>query len=92
MNGPPEVQIVGVTTTHSAAMIESIKAGHVVSAGEAASLADALPGPIPVNNQYTFELCKTLVDDIVQSEEECSVCLKKDIGCYAGLRMAKLRR
>ncbi len=66
----PEVQIVGVTTTHSAAMVESIKAGHVVSAGEEASLADALPGPIPVNNQYTFELCKTLVDDIVQISED----------------------
>ena len=66
----PEIRIIGVTTAHSASMAESIKARHIVSAGEQASLADALPGPIPVNNQFTFELCRTLVDEIVQVSED----------------------
>lgn len=66
----PDIKIIGITCTHSAAMYDSIKAGHVVSCGEEASYADALPGPIPMSNQYTFSMCESLIDEMVQIEEE----------------------
>ena len=61
----PEIGIVGVTCERDAAMYESVKAGRVVTVGERASIADALPGPIPEDNRYTFPMCRDLVDDIV---------------------------
>lgn len=66
----PGITIVGVSLEHGAAMIESIKAGHIVEVDERPSIADALPGPIPADNKYTFAMCKELVDEFVQVREE----------------------
>ncbi len=66
----PEIKIIGISCTRAAAMHESIEAGHLVSVIEESSLADALPGPIAMSNQYTFRLCKDLIDEMVQIEEE----------------------
>ncbi|MEM9629934.1 MAG: threonine/serine dehydratase [Pseudomonadota bacterium] len=62
----PDIKVIGVSLEHGAAMIESIKAGHIVEVDEKPSIADALPGPIPADNQYTFAMCRELVDDFVQ--------------------------
>lgn len=62
----PRVRLVAVSSLHGAAMHESIKAGHIVQVEEKPSIADALPGPVPPDNAYTFDLCRRLVDDFVQ--------------------------
>ncbi len=59
----PSVRLVGVTNDTEPAMYTSIKAGHIVQVGESESIADAISGPIPMDNQYTFEICKRNVDD-----------------------------
>ena len=61
----PGIGIIGVTCKQDAAMYESVKAGRVVTVRERPSIADALPGPIPEDNRYTFPMCRELVDDIV---------------------------
>jgi len=66
----PDIEIVGVTSHRDAAIYESIRAGKVVVVGERPSIADALPGPIPLDNKYTFKMCRDLVDEIVPIPEE----------------------
>ncbi len=66
----PDIRIVAVSTMQGAAMMESVKAGCIVEVEERPSIADALPGPIPADNRYTFPLCQSLVDDYVQVEEQ----------------------
>ena len=66
----PNIKIIGVTISQGAAMLESIKAGRLVNVVETPSVADALTGPIPADNQYTFNLCSALVDEIVQVSEQ----------------------
>ena len=61
----PCVRVVGVTMEHGAAMYESIRAGHPVEVEEEPSLADSLGGGIGLDNRYTFELVRALVDDCV---------------------------
>ena len=61
----PRARIVGVTMEHGAAMYESLQAGHPVEVEERPSLADSLGGGIGLDNRYTFELTRTLVDDYV---------------------------
>ena len=66
----PDIEIIGVTTRYDAAMYESIRAGRVTMVGERPSIADALPGPIPLDNRYTFGICRDLVDEIVPVADE----------------------
>lgn len=66
----PDIQMIGVTNDIEPAIYKSIKAGHIVQVEEYESLADALPGPIADDNQYTFEMCKRYVDDIILISEE----------------------
>ena len=66
----PNVEIIGVTTRYDAAIYESIRAGRVTMVGERPSIADALPGPIPLDNRYTFRMCRDLVDEIVPVADE----------------------
>lgn len=66
----PGIRIIGVTCERDAAMYESIRAGRVVTVGERGSVADALPGPIPEDNRYTFPMCRDLVDDIIPIRDE----------------------
>jgi len=66
----PNIKIIGVTISQGAAMLESIKAGRLVNVVETPSVADALTGPIPPDNQYTFNICSALVDEIVQVSEQ----------------------
>ena len=66
----PNMEIIGVTTRHDAAIYESIRAGRLTMVGERPSIADALPGPIPLDNRYTFRICRDLVDEIVPVADE----------------------
>lgn len=65
----PSIKIVGVTIDKGAAMLESMRAGHIVEVEESPSIADALTGPIPPDNQYTFDICHRLIDEVVQISE-----------------------
>ena len=58
----PNIRIFGVTMENGAAMHMSIKAGKPVDVREDPSLADALGGGIGLDNQFTFPLCKSLLD------------------------------
>ena len=53
-----------------AAMYKSQKAGKPIYVEEEESLADALTGGIGLDNKYTFDLTRELVDDIVLVSEE----------------------
>jgi len=66
----PEIRIVGVSNDEEPAMYKCLEAGRIVPVGEAPTLADALPGAIPEDNQYTFALCSRHVERILLVSEE----------------------
>jgi threonine dehydratase len=66
----PNIELIGVTIEQGAAMYESIKAGKIVAVEEVPSLADALQGGLPFDNQYTFDICRQNVDNIICVPEE----------------------
>ncbi len=66
----PKIKMIGITNDTEPAMYKSLKAGHIVQVGEFESLADALTGPIPLDNQYTFEMCKKYVDNAFLISED----------------------
>ena len=73
----PAAKVVGVTMDRGAAMYESIKAGKPVPVEERASLADSLTGGIGLDNRYTFDIVRDLVDDIVLvSEKEIAEAIR----------------
>ena len=61
----PRIRVVAVTMELGAAMYESVRAGCPVEVEETPSLADSLGGGIGLDNRYTFELVRALVDDYV---------------------------
>lgn len=65
----PKIRIIGVSMERGAAMAASLKAERLVDVGEYASLADCLSGGLGEHNQYTFELCKELIDETVLVSE-----------------------
>lgn len=60
----PETRVVGVTNDEEPAMFRCLEAGRIVPVGEVATLADALPGAIPEDNQHTFAICARHVERI----------------------------
>lgn len=64
------LKVIGVSMDRGAAMYESQKAGKPIFVKEEESLADALTGGIGLDNKYTFELTKQLVDEIVLVSEK----------------------
>ena len=66
----PEIKMIGVTNDTEPAIYTSVKAGKIVMVGESESLADALPGSISLDNQYTFEMCKKYTDRLLLISEE----------------------
>ncbi|WP_281684703.1 hydroxyectoine utilization dehydratase EutB [Thalassobaculum salexigens] len=61
----PSVRIIGISMDRGAAMHASIAAGRPVEVEEVASLADSLGGGIGLDNRFSFELCRILLDDVV---------------------------
>ncbi len=66
----PKIRMIGVTNDTEPAIYKSLKAGHIVQVGEFESLADALTGPISLDNRYTFEMCKKYVDEALLISED----------------------
>lgn len=72
----PQTRVIGISMEKGAAMYESLKAGRPVEVPEYKSLADSLQGGISLNNKYSFEIVKKLVDEILLvSEEEISTAI-----------------
>ena len=66
----PSIRIIGLTMERGAAMAASLDKGEPVEIEEYPSLADSLGGGIGLQNQYTFSICKTLLDDVVLLTEK----------------------
>ncbi|MBM7714238.1 threonine dehydratase [Bacillus thermophilus] len=66
----PKIKTIGVSMERSPVMFESIRAGKPVILKEQPTLADSLLGGIGLDNTYTFEIVKQLVDDFVLVSEE----------------------
>jgi len=65
----PKLRIIGVSMARGAAMIESQRAGKPVIVNELPTLADSLGGGIGMDNRYTFEMVRALVDDLIVVDE-----------------------
>lgn len=59
------IRVTGVSMEKSAVMYESLKAGKPVKLEESETLADSLLGGIGLNNQYTFQMVKQYMDEVV---------------------------
>ena len=66
----PSIRVIGVSMECAPAMYHCLKAGHPVEIEEKDSLADALLGGIGLDNEYTFEMTKRYVDDVVLVSED----------------------
>ncbi|WP_219821784.1 hydroxyectoine utilization dehydratase EutB [Sneathiella aquimaris] len=65
----PDIRIIGVSMEKGAAMFESQKAGKPVQVPETPTLADSLGGGIGLANEYTFQMVKDLVDELIVVNE-----------------------
>ena len=73
----PRIRVVAVTMEQGAAMYESVRAGHPLEVEETLSLADSLGGGIGLENRYTFDLTRDLVDDyVLVSESEIARAMR----------------
>ncbi len=73
----PDVHLIGVTMENGAAMIEGLKAGHLVSVDEVPSHADALGGSLGAENHYTFEMTRNFIDEtLLLSEDEIAAAMR----------------
>ncbi|QUW22554.1 hydroxyectoine utilization dehydratase EutB [Sporosarcina sp. Marseille-Q4063] len=66
----PMIQVIGVSMEGASVMNESIQAGKPVVLQEQDTLADSLLGGIGLNNEYTFDIVKNYVDDIILVSED----------------------
>lgn len=66
----PSIEVIGVSMERSPVMYESLKANRPVVLKEQPTLADSLLGGIGLNNQYTFNMVKKYMDDVVLLTEE----------------------
>ncbi len=67
----PLIRVVAVSAANARVMHESLEAGHPIAFPEEETIASALSGGIDLNNRYTFELVRDLVDEyLLVSEEE----------------------
>lgn len=65
----PDIQVIGVSMEHAPIMYHSLKAGKPIQMDEEDTLADSLRGGIGLENQYTFEMVKNLVDEVILVSE-----------------------
>jgi threonine dehydratase len=70
------IHTVGVTMERGPVMVASIAAGKPVQLPEEETLADSLVGGIGLDNHYTFDLVRRVVDEtVVVSEEEIAYAM-----------------
>ncbi len=78
----PNARVIGVSMDRGAAMHASLAAGRPVPVEERPTLADALGGGIGLDNRYTFDLVRRLVDDVVLvTEDEIAAALAHSFRC-----------
>ena len=65
----PDVRIIGITMERGCAMYASQQAGKPIEVEELPTLADSLGGGIGLDNQWTFNIVRDLVDDLVLLDE-----------------------
>ena len=65
----PNVKIIATSMKRGPSMYESLKAGKPVDVKEEETLADCLGGSIGLENQYTFGICKDVIDDYILIDE-----------------------
>ena len=65
----PNVKIIATSMKRGPSMYESLKAGKPVDVKEEETLADCLGGSIGFENQYTFGICKDVIDDFILIDE-----------------------
>ena len=61
----PAIRVIGVSMERGAAMHACLEAGRPIHVEELPTLADALGGGIGLDNRYTFQMVRELVDEIV---------------------------
>ncbi len=66
----PGIRVIGVSMDRGAAMHASLAAGRPVLVDEVDSLADSLQGGIGLDNRYTFDMVRRLVDELVLVDEQ----------------------
>jgi threonine dehydratase len=75
----PSIRIIGICMARGAAMHASLVAGQPVEVEELPTLADSLGGGIGLQNRWTFDLCRRLVDDVVLLDEREIYCAMRKI-------------
>lgn len=66
----PLARVIGISMRRGAAMQASLEAGRPVNVEEQDTLADSLGGGIGLDNRWTFEMCRSLLDDVILLDEE----------------------
>ena len=66
----PDIRVIGITMTRGAAMHASLAAGKPVAVEELPTLADSLGGGIGLGNRHTFQMVRSLVDEVVLLSEK----------------------
>ena len=66
----PSVKVIAVSMERGPSMYESLKHGKPVDVEELETLADCLGGSIGLDNQYTFNIAKEIIDDFVLVDED----------------------
>lgn len=83
----PGARVIGLSMEKGAAMYESVRADRPVEVDEQPSLADSLGGGIGLENRYTFNMVRDLVDEIRTVSEariaEAMRCLYQQEGWVA---------
>jgi threonine dehydratase len=73
----PNMLVIGISMERAPVMYRSLKAGKPIRMDEEVTLADSLRGGIGLENQYTFEMVRDLVDDVVLvSEDEIASAMR----------------
>jgi len=73
----PSIQVIGVSMERAPVMVHSLQAGKPVQMEEQDTLADGLAGGIGLDNQFTFRLVRSLVNEtVLVSEEEIAQAMR----------------
>jgi threonine dehydratase len=66
----PAIRVIGLSMERAPVMYHSLQAGRPVQMLEESTLADSLQGGIGLDNQYTFQLVREYVDEVILLSEE----------------------
>jgi len=66
----PAIQVIGVSMERGPVMAKSLEAGRPLEIPEEPTLADSLQGGIGLENQFTFQIVRDLVDDVLLVSEQ----------------------